>query len=576
CGLAKTDWSARTLEKIGREADDGVPVQSTRRVRSWAGWLGLGSGAAGSSEQSPFGQDAMPNRINEIHLSEGPHNRYATNLGAPESSSQSRRASMDEYYTSLFSSRISTAPATLTVSPIDDFESPPSYVAPFMRPRHRLQVLPREDEGREILPLYSASISLDSVLLKKMELVGCVRRAQDREWSREYVSLQGTALIFYKCKSSVVGGVFAKLEKNPDMPTGVKKGTLIKTYNLQHAEAGIAADYTKRRYVIRVRAEADQFLLSCSELGTFVEWLQNIFAAIDLAPPLEERGFPRDQSIPRSRRNGPYRRQQNQGRSGEMRGGGARNANLSANEYAARRRRQRMSQNLAEEDEDQEEDDDEDDGLSDLELDDGEEDRGDSTRNRAASPVISRAASTASTTASRGWTPGTVSPPSRNHALILPPSPQRSRRPPLREISRIQMPNSYYERTQSQPASSNPRRANLSPSTGKWHPIVRHSSTKYDMLYARRCLDILMENSPRKSNLLIMKEKQWIVDWTTGHLTRWGPPEYAEVIGECRGASVRSAEQQMDTQPPNHARSTPVTRTGGRVTPQMRNTGAAK
>lgn len=58
----------------------------------------------------------------------------------------------------------------------------------------------------------------------------------------------------------------------------------------------------RRRHVIRVRAEADQFLLSCVELSTFLKWLESLFAAIDVAAPLEERDFPRDQSIPRIQR----------------------------------------------------------------------------------------------------------------------------------------------------------------------------------------------------------------------------------------------------------------------------------
>lgn len=58
----------------------------------------------------------------------------------------------------------------------------------------------------------------------------------------------------------------------------------------------------RRRYVIRVRAETDQFLLSCVELSTFVKWLNGLFAAIDVAAPIEERDFPRDMSIPRIQR----------------------------------------------------------------------------------------------------------------------------------------------------------------------------------------------------------------------------------------------------------------------------------
>jgi hypothetical protein len=59
----------------------------------------------------------------------------------------------------------------------------------------------------------------------------------------------------------------------------------------------------RKRYVIRVRAETDQFLLACTKLETFVQWLQSLFAAIDLAPPLDDRQIPRDLSIPRSSRN---------------------------------------------------------------------------------------------------------------------------------------------------------------------------------------------------------------------------------------------------------------------------------
>jgi hypothetical protein len=58
----------------------------------------------------------------------------------------------------------------------------------------------------------------------------------------------------------------------------------------------------RRRYVIRMRAETDQFLLSCVELGTFVKWLDGIFAAIHISPPIDERDFPRDFSIPRIQR----------------------------------------------------------------------------------------------------------------------------------------------------------------------------------------------------------------------------------------------------------------------------------
>ena len=51
-----------------------------------------------------------------------------------------------------------------------------------------------------------------------------------------------------------------------------------------------------------MRVETDQFLLSCVEIGTFVTWLDGLFAAINVSPPIDERDFPRDFSIPRIQR----------------------------------------------------------------------------------------------------------------------------------------------------------------------------------------------------------------------------------------------------------------------------------
>lgn len=58
----------------------------------------------------------------------------------------------------------------------------------------------------------------------------------------------------------------------------------------------------------------DQFLLSCVELSTLLRWLDTLFAAIDVAAPIEERDFPRDQSIPRIQRIRWFRGQSPVGR----------------------------------------------------------------------------------------------------------------------------------------------------------------------------------------------------------------------------------------------------------------------
>jgi len=70
----------------------------------------------------------------------------------------------------------------------------------------------------------------------------------------------------------------------------------------EHVIANTNRPLHRRRYVIRLRLETDQFLLSCVELGTFIKWLDGLYAAINIAAPIDEREFPRDQSIPRIQR----------------------------------------------------------------------------------------------------------------------------------------------------------------------------------------------------------------------------------------------------------------------------------
>lgn len=127
-----------------------------------------------------------------------------------------------------------------------DFDQPPSYDA-FLLPdavleRRKYNIQPRPDEGREQLPAYSCTINLEAVFQKKNELEGAIHRAVDRNWNKVYVTLQGTLLSFYRCKG---GSPFNLPSASPDMPAGVKKGMLIKSYNLQHGDVGVASDYHK-------------------------------------------------------------------------------------------------------------------------------------------------------------------------------------------------------------------------------------------------------------------------------------------------------------------------------------------
>ncbi|KAI9823886.1 MAG: hypothetical protein M1832_002203 [Thelocarpon impressellum] len=163
-----------------------------------------------------------------------------------------------------------------------------------------------------------------------MEMNSPFDQAEGRSWGKVFVVLKGTMLSIHRVKNP---GFFGKLDHDykgtPDRPLGTTAGSLIRSYTLQNAEVGIAVDYQKRDFVpravflrlvgqgtaaerelfqktkpfvIRVRVEADQFLLSCSMVQTFLYWLECLNAAIDLAPPLDERCLPRQRTIPIRRR----------------------------------------------------------------------------------------------------------------------------------------------------------------------------------------------------------------------------------------------------------------------------------
>ena len=168
--------------------------------------------------------------------------------------SNPKRMSMDQYYIS----QQPHLPGYSALSQLQELYQPRPELSirqqpqPQLQPessvqqRPKLSIQPREDEGQEILPSYSSDISLQNVFMMKMELEGAVKRADDRNWNRVFVTLQGTALSFHKYKNSGVFGTRPEfLDDFPDQPVEGKKGEFVRSYNLHLADAGIAADYTK-------------------------------------------------------------------------------------------------------------------------------------------------------------------------------------------------------------------------------------------------------------------------------------------------------------------------------------------
>ncbi|PHH77027.1 hypothetical protein CDD83_4176 [Cordyceps sp. RAO-2017] len=333
-----------------------------------------------------------------------------------------------------------------------------------------------QDHLPDALPDYQTNVSVEGVFSKKHEIEHTTKRAEDRHWHTVFVSLNGTALNVYSVKKDWGWGRSRDGPTIcPDNPPWVRKAKLEKSYSLLHADAGIAADYTKRRYVIRIRAETDQFLLSCIELGTFVKWLECLFAAIDVAAPIDDRDFPRDMSIPRVQRIRWFHGQ---------------------------------------------------------------------------SPALPGFAAASPPPGSGGEhsAPDDAPPPTR-------PSPSRPRpEPPNREVDaaadprqprpppaatghpRPRRPPHTHDGTTGPPRIEPPRRLStttypnpsVDPHTGKWFPEHKWSSA-HDLLYAKLCYSNLLFRSPRKSNYIISKGKQWFVDWGTGRMVRVLPPTYGEV-----------------------------------------------
>ncbi|QRW19295.1 Nascent polypeptide-associated complex subunit alpha [Rhizoctonia solani] len=78
--------------------------------------------------------------------------------------------------------------------------------------------------------------------------------------------------------------------------------SLIRQYTLQRAESGLGSDYYKRRNVIRVRCEGEQFLLQAENVMQVVDWIECLQAGTNAALDLDERPMTKPPPFPRRRR----------------------------------------------------------------------------------------------------------------------------------------------------------------------------------------------------------------------------------------------------------------------------------
>jgi hypothetical protein len=191
-------------------------------------------------------------------------------------------------------------------------DSPPSYA---IATRHRYPQTRNPDEGREVLPKYSSTVDAEARLLLQLESINPLHGVSESEWREVYVVLRGTLLSIFRVKD---GGA----------------GKLLRSYTLQHAEVGLAADSQHtvlipqtrlahliptsarrkawqkdpdlfkpvKQTILRLRIETDQILLADHSEDRIHDLIYAISAGIDISYSIDERNVPRQCTVPRRRR----------------------------------------------------------------------------------------------------------------------------------------------------------------------------------------------------------------------------------------------------------------------------------
>jgi hypothetical protein len=178
-------------------------------------------------------------------------------------------------------------------------------------------------------------------------------QAKDRAWKRQYVIVHGTMIRVYRSdphthmlsgsedpySSNFVHGksvsplaskcgITSKANPSAAPPlhfhqgqyesapvTSLKEAALVKAtqlpthhnclhrvYSLQNAESGLAADYVKKKYIVRVRAEGEQFLLQAKDDRGVIDLIEALQAATNVSLDLDIRPLPKFITLPRRRR----------------------------------------------------------------------------------------------------------------------------------------------------------------------------------------------------------------------------------------------------------------------------------
>ena len=381
----------------------------------------------------------------------------------------------------------------------------PSEIPPKLRKKKSRTL--RKEVRREEPPEYSCPHLMEGELDFKTELLSPFKLAKEQNWNPVYVVLRGPLLCLHRRAPHII-------------TSEPQAGKLIKSYTLQHAESGLADDcvrveleplnararmvlprnrweaYSKDRtmfqkikfYILRLRVEEEQILLSTHSKTRAMAWLEALCSAMDIAPDIDERTDPRCFTETRNR------------------------ARRTAGHLMRNRRLVREQERLFRDNYPQ------------------------FAEERAASLVAPQATISSLTNHSPASTPGVdqegeqlgedqddaeneeataeLQYPDWLNATTLSSRPSRpehlhrSYTNMEAELTSLLPPSFLHLRLTARTLSS----TDLDPETQKWRP--EHPWThRHDILYRRKCLPVLVSNAPRSSDIIVKDGKRLKIDW---------------------------------------------------------------
>lgn len=189
------------------------------------------------------------------------------------------------------------------------------------------------EDGKETLPAYMCTVHIEGYLPCTVELRAPGEPAENTEWVSHYFVLHGTVLHEYDtdisqyyhagCDPAALWHLHAsshvhpepmhgpRLDPAPPMPAKLASPEtlraqlqthLVRSYTMLKGEFGLAADYTTRPHVLRIRLEGTQFLVQTSDDFHLVEWVEALQAAANVCADLDKRAMPKIMTLPRRRR----------------------------------------------------------------------------------------------------------------------------------------------------------------------------------------------------------------------------------------------------------------------------------